>query len=70
VPINTELLLRASLDDAHGRRLHINATLGDGAEAFAECKAALLHVPLEHFLRTSQGRGAAKRWAQEPGSTS
>ncbi len=70
VPINTELLLRASLDDAHGRRLHINATLGDGAEAFAECKAALLHVPLEHFLRTSQGRAAAKRWAQEPGSTS
>jgi acyl-coenzyme A thioesterase PaaI-like protein len=70
VPINTELLLRASLDDERGRRLHVNATLGDGAEAFAECKAALLRVPLEHFLRTSQGRAAAKRWAQEPESTS
>ena len=63
VPINTELLLRASIDDAHGRRLHVNATLGDGAEAFAECKAALLHVPLEHFLRTPEGRAAAERWA-------
>jgi acyl-coenzyme A thioesterase PaaI-like protein len=70
VPINTELLIRASLDEAHGRRLHVNATLGDGAEAFAECKAALLHVPLEHFLRTAEGRAAADRWAQEPGSTS
>lgn len=70
VPINTELLIRAWLDEARGRRLHVNASIGDGAETFAECKAALLHVPLEHFLRTAEGRAAADRWAQEPESTS
>ncbi len=61
VPINTELLLRSWLVDARGRRLHVDASLGDGADVFAECKAALLHVPLEHFLRTPEGRAAAAR---------
>jgi acyl-coenzyme A thioesterase PaaI-like protein len=70
VPINTELLIRAWLDATGGRRLHVDASLGDGAEVFAECKAALLQVPLEHFLRTPEGRTAAERWAQEPESTS
>ena len=62
VPINTELLIRAWLYEARGRRLHINASIGDSAETLAECKAALLHVPLEHFLRTPEGRAAAARW--------
>ena len=62
VPINTELLIRASLEEARGRRLHVKAALGDGAEIFAECKAALVRVPLEHFLRTPEGRAAAERW--------
>jgi hypothetical protein len=66
VPINTEFLIRAWLDEARGRRLHVNAALSDGAEIFAECKAALLHVPLDHFLRTPEGRTAAERWAAEP----
>lgn len=69
VPINTEFVLRASLDEARGRRLHIDAAISDGDEQLAECKAALLHVPLEHFLRTPEGRAAAERWAQ-PESTS
>jgi len=69
VPINTEFVLRASLDEARGRRLHIDAAITDGTEPFAECKAALLHVPLEHFLQTPEGRAAAERWAQ-PGSSS
>ena len=42
----------------------------DGAEVFAECRAALLHVPLEHFLQTPEGLAAAARWAQDPDSTS
>ena len=63
VPINTELLLRATLADARGRRLHVNATLGDGDEALAVGRAALLHVPLEHFLQTPEGRAAATRWS-------
>ena len=62
VPINTELLLKARLADARGRRLHIDAQIADGDEALAECRAALLHVPLEHFLATPEGRAAAERW--------
>jgi len=62
VPINTELLLKAWLDEARGRRLHVDAVITDGSDAFAECRAALLHVPLEHFLATPEGRAAAERY--------
>jgi hypothetical protein len=48
----------------------VNASITDGAEIFAECKAALLHVPLQHFLSTPEGRAAGKRWSQRPDSTS
>jgi acyl-coenzyme A thioesterase PaaI-like protein len=63
VPINTELRIRARLDEARGRRLRVQASIGDGNENLAECRAALLHVPLEHFLQTPEGRAAAARWA-------
>jgi acyl-coenzyme A thioesterase PaaI-like protein len=63
VPINTELQIRARLEEARGRRLHVVAAITDGSERLAECKAALLHVPLEHFLQTPEGRAAAERWA-------
>ena len=63
VPIDTELLIRAWLTEARGRRLHVEAAIGDGDEALAECRAALLHVPLEHFLQTPVGRAAARRFA-------
>ena len=62
VPIETELLLTAQLDEARGRRLYVQAALVDGDEPLAECKAALLHVPLEHFLQTPEGGAAADRW--------
>ena len=32
VPINTELLVRATLDEARGRRLHVDAAITDGDE--------------------------------------
>jgi len=63
-PINTELRLRATLDEDRGRRLHVNAAISRGDDVLAECKAALLRVPLEHFLRTPEGRAAAERWSQ------
>jgi acyl-coenzyme A thioesterase PaaI-like protein len=69
VPINTEFLIRAELIEARGRRLHIDASITDGKERFAECKAALLHVPLEHFLATPEGREAAERWRQAPSTS-
>jgi acyl-CoA thioesterase FadM len=70
VAINTELMIKAWLDEARGRRLHVNAAITDGEESFAECKAALLHVPLDHFLQTPEGVAAAERWAQRADSTS
>lgn len=62
VAINTELLLHAELEEVNGRRLHVSGTITDGDEVLAECKAALLHVPLEHFLATPEGRAAAERY--------
>jgi acyl-coenzyme A thioesterase PaaI-like protein len=63
VPINTELLIRARLDDARGRRIHTTGTITDEALVLAEARVALLHVPLEHFLGTPEGRAAGERWA-------
>ena len=63
VPINSELLLRAWLVDSTERRLHVDGSIGDGEEPLAKCRATLLHVPLEHFLQTPEGRAAAERWA-------
>jgi acyl-coenzyme A thioesterase PaaI-like protein len=62
VPINTELLVTATLAKEHGRRLHVDAALGDGGNQLAEARVALLHVPLEHFLRTAEGRAAGEAW--------
>jgi acyl-coenzyme A thioesterase PaaI-like protein len=62
VQINTELLVRAWLADERGRRLHVDADLTDGDIVLAEARAALLHVPLEHFLATPEGRAAGERW--------
>jgi len=62
VPINTELLLTARVESARGRRIRIRAELVDGHEHLAEARAAFLHVPLEHFLATPEGRASAERW--------
>jgi acyl-coenzyme A thioesterase PaaI-like protein len=62
VPINTELLVRARLVEERGRRLHVNGSLTDGSEVLAEARAAFLHVPLEHFLATPEGRASADAW--------
>lgn len=62
VPINTDLFLRARLVDERGRRLHVDGELLDGDDVLAEARAAFLHVPLEHFLATPEGRAAADAW--------
>jgi acyl-coenzyme A thioesterase PaaI-like protein len=62
VEINMELLLRAWLVSERGRRLRIEGEIGDGSDVLAEAKAAFLHVPLEHFLGTPEGRAAANAW--------
>jgi acyl-coenzyme A thioesterase PaaI-like protein len=67
VPINTELLVRARLDDERGRRLHVDASITDGTDVLAEARSAFLHVPLEHFLATPEGRAAADAWQAQGG---
>jgi acyl-coenzyme A thioesterase PaaI-like protein len=62
VPINTELLVRAKLTDERGRRMHIRGELSDGTDILAEARGAFVHVPLDHFLATPEGRAAAERW--------
>ena len=62
VPINTELLARAELESGHGRRMHVRGTITDGDEVLAEARGAFLHVPLEHFLSTPEGRAAGEAW--------
>lgn len=62
VPINTELLVRARLAGERGRRLHVDGELTDGDAVLAEARGAFLHVPLEHFLATPEGRAAAEAW--------
>jgi acyl-coenzyme A thioesterase PaaI-like protein len=67
VPINTELLVRARIDDARGTRIRASADLTDGNEPLAEARAAFLHVPLAHFLATPEGRAAGERWRERLG---
>jgi acyl-coenzyme A thioesterase PaaI-like protein len=62
VEINTELLVRARLVSERGRRLRVSGEIVDGSEILAEARAAFLHVPLEHFLATPEGRAAAEAW--------
>lgn len=62
VPIDTELLVRADVEASRGRRIRIRGRLTDGDESLAEARAAFLHVPLEHFLATPEGRAAGDAW--------
>jgi acyl-coenzyme A thioesterase PaaI-like protein len=62
VPINRELALASWVTGARGRRIHVDATLRDGEDVLAEARAAFLHVPLEHFLATPEGRAAGEAW--------
>jgi acyl-CoA thioesterase FadM len=62
VPINQELIVHAYVTDTRGRRTHVEAELIGGDEVLAEARCAFLHVPLEHFLRTPEGRAAGERW--------
>ena len=60
--INRDLIVRAWVTGTHGRRTHITGELRDGSELLAAARAAFLHVPLEHFLATPEGRAAGQAW--------
>jgi hypothetical protein len=48
--------------DSRGRRIHVEADLRDRGELVAEASGSWLHVPLEHFLATPEGRAAGEAW--------
>ena len=62
VLINRTLTLAARVAESRGRRIHVDAQLRDGGEVVAESRGAFLHVPLEHFLATPEGRAAGEAW--------
>jgi acyl-coenzyme A thioesterase PaaI-like protein len=62
VPINRRLLARAFVEEEKGRRVYIRGELLDGDEILAEARMAFVHVPLEHFLVTPEGRAAGESW--------
>ncbi len=62
VPINQELRVSSHVTGSRGRRIEIAAELVDGPEVLAEAEGVFLHVPLEHFLATPEGRAAGEAW--------
>ena len=64
VHINRPLAVSAKLEDERGRRLEISAVLRDGDEVLADAHGSFVHVPLEHFLRTPEGRAARDVWRE------
>jgi acyl-CoA thioesterase FadM len=64
VPIGRELAVASWLTRSHGRRIHVDAELRDAevGDVLAEARGAFLHVPLEHFLATPEGRAAGEAW--------
>ena len=67
VHINRELAVAAELELERGRRLEITAELRDGDELLADARGSFVHVPLEHFLRTPEGRAAGETWRERLG---
>jgi len=64
VHINTPLEISSQLCEGRGRRLEIHGDLRDGGELLADADGSFVHVPLEHFLRTPEGRAARDFWAE------
>ena len=62
VPINRELSVRAWVEEERGRRVFVRGELWDAEELLAEARLAFVHVPLEHFLKTPEGRAQADVW--------
>jgi acyl-CoA thioesterase FadM len=60
--INRGLTLASWVTQSQGRRIHLEAQLRDGDEVLAEARAAFLHVPLEHFLASPEGRAIGEAW--------
>ncbi len=69
VPINRELRVASRVTAERGRRIEISAELHDGETLLADAEGAFLHVPLEHFLATPEGRAAGEAWRRRLSET-
>ena len=67
VHINRELVVAARVTSSRGRRIHVDGDLRDGDEIARRTRCAFLHVSLEHFLHTPEGRAAGDAWSQRLG---
>lgn len=67
-PINRPLRVTALVTSDRGRRIEISAELREADEVLAEADGTFLHVPLEHFLATPEGRAAGEAWAKRLGT--
>jgi acyl-coenzyme A thioesterase PaaI-like protein len=63
-PINVPLRASARVTAERGRRIEIAGELRHGDRLLAEAEGTFLHVPLEHFLATPEGRAAGEAWAK------
>jgi acyl-CoA thioesterase FadM len=68
VPINRPLSVRAMVEEEKGRRVHVRGELWDSSELLAEARLAFVHVPLEHFLDTPEGRAHGEAWRKRLGA--
>jgi acyl-coenzyme A thioesterase PaaI-like protein len=68
--INMPLQVSARVAAERGRRIEIAGELRDGDALLAEAEGTFLHVPLEHFLATPEGRAAGEAWARRLGADS
>ena len=69
VPINTPLSVRAMIEGEKGRRVYVRGELWEAGELLAEARLAFVHVPLEHFLETPEGRAHAEAWRKRLGDS-
>jgi acyl-CoA thioesterase FadM len=67
VHINRTLEVFAELREERGRRMDIRGELREDEELLADAEGWFVHVPLEHFLRTPEGRAAGEVWRERLG---
>jgi acyl-CoA thioesterase FadM len=54
--------VRAFIEEERGRRVYVRGELWYSGELLAEARLAFVHVPLEHFLVTPEGRAVGEAW--------
>lgn len=62
VPINADLDISAHVRAQRGRRIELEGELAAAGEVLAIASGTWVHVPLEHFLSTEEGRASGAAW--------